>query len=145
MPNKEKKVQVQFNSRQKSLFKRKEKKEKPLSQGQKKLKKKKEERKKNKSASKVKNEKFSVFDSCKSSLDVIYLTCALCTKVYHFSCAHPLSNFGDNVSSLTYVCHGCAHNNSTVFHHFLLSGATHKATFKDTFIRDRFELWYNLQ
>ena len=144
MPNKEKKVQVQFNSRQKSLFKRKEKKEKPLSQGQKKLKKKKE-RKKKKNAWKVKNEKFSVFDSCKSSFDVIYWTCSLCTNVYHFSCAHPLSNFGDNVSSLIYVCRGCVHNNGTLFHHFLLSGATHKATFKDTFIRHRFELWHNLQ
>ena len=94
---------------EKSLLKRKEKKkeEKPLSLGQK------------KDAPKVTDEKFPVCDSCKSAVDVIYLTCTLCTKVYHFSCAHPLSSFGDNVPSLIYVCPGCVHNNNTSFHHFL--------------------------
>ena len=95
--------------------------------------------------SKVTDEKFPVCDSCKSAVDVIYLTCTLCTKVYHFSCAHPLSNFGDNVPSLTYVCPGCVHNNNTSFHHFLSRAATHKVTFEDTFIRDQFELWHNLK
>ena len=78
-------------------------------------------------------------------ISVIYLTCTLCAKVYHLSCAHPLSNFGDNVPSLTYVCPGCVHNNNTSFHHFLSRAATHKVTFEDTFIRDQFELWHNLK
>ena len=117
----------------KSLLKRKEKKEKPWSQDL------------QKDVLKVTDEKFPVCDSSKSAVDVIYLTCTLCAKVYHFSCAHPLSNFGDNVPSLTYVCPGCVHNNSTSFHHFLWRAATHKVTFEDTFIRDQFELWHNLK
>ena len=115
-------------------MKRKEKKqEKPLSQGKK------------KDASKATDEKFSVCESCKSAVDVIYLTCTLFTKVYHFPCAHPFSNFGDNVPNLTYICPDCVHNNNTSFHHFLSRAATHKFTFEDTFIRDQFELWYNLK
>ena len=118
---------------EKSLLKRKEKEKKPIKSRAK------------KDASKVTDEKFPVSDSCKSAVDVIYLTCTLCTKVYHFSCAHPLSNFGDNVPSLTYVCPGCVHNNNTSFHHFLSRAATHRVTFEDTFIRDHFELWHNLK
>ena len=118
---------------EKSLLKRKEKKRKTIKSRSK------------KDAPKVTDEKFPVCDSCKSAVDVIYLTCTLCTKVYHFSCAHPLSNFGDNVPSLTYVCPGCVHNNNTSFHHFLSRAATHKVTFEDTFIRDQFELWHNLK
>ena len=124
----------------KSLLKRKEKKKKKnhkvkvKSQCQK------------KDASKVTDEKFPVRDNCKSAVDVIYLTCTLCNKVYHFSCAHPLSNFGDNVPSLTYVCPGCVHNSNTLFHHFLSrAAATRKVTFEDTFIRDQFELWHILK
>ena len=56
-----------------------------------------------------------------------------------------MSNFGDNVPSLTYVCPGCVHNNNTSFHHFLSRAATHRVTFGDTFIRDQFELWHNLK
>ena len=123
---------------EKSVLKRKEKKEKNhqvkvKSQCQK------------KDASKVTDEKFPVCDSCKSAVDVIYLTCTFCNKVYHFSCAHPLSNFGDNVPNLTYVCPGCVHNNNTLFHHFLSCVATHTVTFEDTFIRDQFKLWHILK
>ena len=132
--NKEKKLHVQFNfRRKKSSEKEKKNKEKPSTQGQK------------KTASKVTDKKFPVCDSCKSIVDNIYLTCTLCTKVYHFSCAHPLSNFGDNVPSLTYVCPGCVHNNNTSFHHFLSRAATHKVLFEDNFIKDQFELWHNLK
>ena len=118
---------------EKSLLKRKEKEKKPIKSRAK------------KDASKVTDEKFPVSDSCKSAVDVIYLTCTLCTKVYHFSCAHPLSNFGDNVPSLIYVSPGCVHNNNTSFHHFSSRAATHKVTFEDSFIRDQFELLNNLK
>ena len=114
----------QFHFRQKSLIRKTIKSRSKKKKKKKKNKEKKKERKK-KNASKVKDEKLPVCDSCKSAVDVIYLTCALCIKVYHFSCAHPLSNFGYNVSSLTYVCPWCVYNNNTLFHHFLLRGASH--------------------
>ena len=89
MPNKEKKVQVQFNSRQKSLFKRKEKKEKPLSQGQKKLKKKKRKKEKKKMHEKLKT-KSSQYLTVASHHLMLYTEHALSVLKFIISLVHTL-------------------------------------------------------